>query len=98
MVARAVVLCGGTAWVSIGAEAVGTVLLIHTFCLGWHRLGAHREFHRDDLRWGNESRKQSPSLSLMSLGILIRDVLTPHYPYPPVAPDASEYQLLQNDT
>lgn len=39
MVARAVVLCGGTAWVSIGAEAVGTVLLILTFLFGLAQVG-----------------------------------------------------------
>lgn len=64
MVARAVVLCGGTAWVSIGAEAVGTVLLILTFLFGLAQVGG-TQGNFTEMTYGGEMSQKTKSVFVL---------------------------------
>ena len=68
MQAGAVVLSGGTARASIGAEAVGLVLLALAFSLGLAEVGGTQGNLTEMTWWGEGSeRKQGPSMSSTGL-------------------------------
>lgn len=64
MVAGAVVLCGDTAWVSIGAEAVGAVLLILTFLFGLAQVGG-TQGNFTELAYSGEMSQKTKSVFVL---------------------------------